>query len=249
MAFTPPGASHMKHLTYYEILHVQPDAPPALIKVSYRTLLQALGAHPDLGGSHDDAVLINEAYATLSDPVKRETYDRRLAAMAAVTAAQRAAGQAPTPSAAVPETHSDATPLCPFCRARVCATAVDDPDSLCHACGSALYVVKKERLNRSSRRAVARWPRTMPMGLQRAGRPQRFTAVTEDVSLNGIGFSTTLDLQVGEMLSLECQFCSAVGVVKNVRPGAAGSNRRQVGVEFVTLRIKRERGGLVSTVA
>ena len=148
-----------------------------------------------------------------------------------------------------PDAHVDSTPVCPFCRARVCATAVDDPDSMCHACGSALYVVRKERISRSSRRAVARWPRTMPMGLQRAGRPQRFTAVTEDVSLNGIGFSTTLDLQVGELLSLECQFCSAVGIVKNIRPGASGTTRRQVGVEFVTLRIKRERGGLVSTVA
>jgi curved DNA-binding protein CbpA len=34
--------------------------------------------HPDLGGDHEHAALINEAFATLSNPLKRAEYDRRL---------------------------------------------------------------------------------------------------------------------------------------------------------------------------
>jgi DnaJ-class molecular chaperone len=35
---------------YYEILHVSRDAPAEIIRGSYRTLMQKLGHHPDLGG-------------------------------------------------------------------------------------------------------------------------------------------------------------------------------------------------------
>lgn len=63
---------------YYRILHVQPDASLAVIRASYRTLLQTLRAHPDLGGDHWNAALINEAYATLRHPARRRKYDADL---------------------------------------------------------------------------------------------------------------------------------------------------------------------------
>lgn len=63
---------------YYRILHVQPDAPVQLIKMSYRTIMQKLKKHPDLGGDEWDASVINEAYAVLSDKKLRAAYDARL---------------------------------------------------------------------------------------------------------------------------------------------------------------------------
>ncbi|MFK7731122.1 MAG: DnaJ domain-containing protein [Pseudomonadales bacterium] len=63
---------------YYRILHVQPDAPLELIKMSYRTIMQKLKKHPDLGGDEWDASVINEAYAVLSDKKLRAAYDARL---------------------------------------------------------------------------------------------------------------------------------------------------------------------------
>jgi len=60
---------------YYRILHVQPDAPASVIKGNYRTMQQKMRAHPDLGGDHWNAALINEAYATLRNPVRRRSYD------------------------------------------------------------------------------------------------------------------------------------------------------------------------------
>ena len=60
---------------YYRILHVQPDAPLAVIKASYRAQMQKLKLHPDLGGDVKNAATINEAYATLSNEKKRAAYD------------------------------------------------------------------------------------------------------------------------------------------------------------------------------
>jgi curved DNA-binding protein CbpA len=63
---------------YYRILQVQPDASVDIIKSNYRTLLQKLHLHPDLGGEDWNASLINIAYATLRNPTKRAAYDQQL---------------------------------------------------------------------------------------------------------------------------------------------------------------------------
>lgn len=63
---------------YYRTLNVQPDASPEIIKNNYRTLLQKLRLHPDLGGKNWNASVINEAYNTLRDPLKRASYDKKL---------------------------------------------------------------------------------------------------------------------------------------------------------------------------
>jgi curved DNA-binding protein CbpA len=66
--------------TYYQILGVLPDAEDIVIKAAYRVLAQRY--HPDKNAG-DSAVAsrmaaINEAYATLSDPVKRAAYDEAI---------------------------------------------------------------------------------------------------------------------------------------------------------------------------
>jgi len=63
---------------YYRILNVQPDAPLEIIKNNYRTLLQKLRLHPDLGGENWNASVINEAYNILRHPKKRVAYDKKL---------------------------------------------------------------------------------------------------------------------------------------------------------------------------
>ena len=61
---------------YYRVLHLQPDAPQAMVRAAYRTIMQKLKAHPDLGGDEWNASLINEAYEVLSDVNKRAAYDK-----------------------------------------------------------------------------------------------------------------------------------------------------------------------------
>lgn len=62
----------------YDILGVSPDADFADIKQSYRRLVREF--HPDVSAdklaAHDRFVAIVDAYKTLSDPIKREMYDR-----------------------------------------------------------------------------------------------------------------------------------------------------------------------------
>lgn len=73
---TPPG----ERRNYYRILNVQPDAPIEIIKNNYRTMMQKLRLHPDLGGNRHEASIINEAYQVLSDTSRRAEYDKQLLA-------------------------------------------------------------------------------------------------------------------------------------------------------------------------
>ncbi|MEY4414191.1 MAG: hypothetical protein RIQ53_1484 [Pseudomonadota bacterium] len=63
---------------HYRVLHVQPEAPIEVIKASYRTLMLQLRTHPDLGGRHTEAAMVNAAWHVLSDPLRRADYDARL---------------------------------------------------------------------------------------------------------------------------------------------------------------------------
>ena len=46
----------------YRILHVQPEAPPEVIKAAWRALMSTLRAHPDLGGDPELAAQIGRAH-------------------------------------------------------------------------------------------------------------------------------------------------------------------------------------------
>lgn len=63
---------------YYAILEVEPKADSAAIRLAYRSLMRRY--HPDVNKSADaidKAMAINEAYACLSDPEARASYDWR----------------------------------------------------------------------------------------------------------------------------------------------------------------------------
>jgi formylglycine-generating enzyme required for sulfatase activity len=61
------------HNYYYKILGIPPNAKIEIIKRAYRE--KALRYHPDRGGTHEQMILINEAWTILSDPARRKLYD------------------------------------------------------------------------------------------------------------------------------------------------------------------------------
>lgn len=63
---------------FYRTLRVQPDATFDVIQQSYRSLMQKLRLHPDLGGEERNARIINQAFAILRNPKLRATYDTKL---------------------------------------------------------------------------------------------------------------------------------------------------------------------------
>jgi DnaJ-like protein len=60
---------------YYAVLGVDESASLREIQRAFRQ--KALKAHPDAGGSHEQMVLVAEAWAALSDPNRRAAYDRQ----------------------------------------------------------------------------------------------------------------------------------------------------------------------------
>ena len=67
----------MSEADYYEILGLSRDAGPAEVKKSYLRLAREL--HPDVNSSlnaEEEFKILSEAYEVLSDPQKREIYDR-----------------------------------------------------------------------------------------------------------------------------------------------------------------------------
>lgn len=236
---------------YYRILHVQPDAPLEIIKSSYRTLMQRLRMHPDLGGDHWNASLLNEAYAVLTDPARRAAYDRELPDFERSAASAEAAGAAPAAAPDGPAARrgtATGEPGCPFCHAAF--TGQVTADSQCPSCLSPLARAGNHAHDGDWLRAVARVPKALPLQFWTAW-PQAVpeAGLVRDLSLTGVRFSSPLPLALGSFLKLQCDAFQAVARVVHCQPEAAGAPGWQVGAEFFTLRFSRSRGGFVSAEA
>lgn len=59
-------------------MQIHAGADQKTVKAAYHTLMFKHRCHPDLGGSEDQAQLINEAYSTLVDSEKRQNYNKTL---------------------------------------------------------------------------------------------------------------------------------------------------------------------------
>jgi curved DNA-binding protein CbpA len=224
---------------YYRILHVERDAPAEIIRSSYRTLMQRLRMHPDLGGDAAQAALINEAYAVLTDAVRRAAYDESLR--------QHEIGAAAAMAGVGPRSPAPVT-ACFFC---------DHPHDLgehttheddCIRCASPLHPVHHVAWESADQRGIRRIPRRHRLVFY-SGWPQSpSTGRSRDISLTGMLFATREHVPLGAVLKIESAACTAVARVSNSRE-SRGFLRREwlVGVEFVSIRFATSRGGFVST--
>jgi curved DNA-binding protein CbpA len=227
-------------IDYYQLLHVHPDAPAEIIRSSYRTLMQSLRNHPDLGGNHDYAAKINEAYAVLSDPEKRAQYDL---------------ARAPTKPAVSDKaaTRDEVDPLKPRGNCLFCGTAYLlkrelRADDLCTACASPLFPARRHRLDNSGQRMLGRirQERTMTC-YTRWPQATGFEVEMRDLSLNGMQLHTTFAAEKDRLLKLDSGFCRALARVAYCR--RESQHGWLLGVEFVTLVFASARGNFVSASA
>jgi hypothetical protein len=228
---------------YYRILHVQPDAPEEIIRSSYRTLMQRLRAHPDLGGDHWNASLINEAYRVLTDASQRAAYDAQYR--------ERYRKSAPAAPAAEDTIYTASARIgCFFCGTPPANGKALTAEDTCQGCRSPLYPADRRKLGGDRQRAMNRLGRRHSLVLfTRWPQAQGATGESRDISLNGIRFVTREALAIGTLVKIESPVCSAVGRVANMRPNAEGNGLCLVGAEFVSVIFARSRGGFMSASA
>jgi len=66
----------MTDFDLYDLLGIDSSSSPSQIKLAYRSLQKR--CHPDIAGpeGHDMSIILNDAYALLSDPASRAAYDK-----------------------------------------------------------------------------------------------------------------------------------------------------------------------------
>lgn len=235
---------------FYRLLKVQPDAPKEVIQASYRTLMQKLKYHPDLGGDEWNAALLNEACATLTDAEKRAAYDReqaglhtRLGIDARAQAREGSAALLSATGPLSPLTESFEEVLCPFCS----STNTSGYQSLdeCSVCASPLRFVPFEPDAKGARGArridhhadvdlMLEWPHR-----------NRYRAEVIDLSPTGMRFVAKQNLTIGNVVKIESEALCAVASVTNCQLDARLEGYA-IGVQFLTLRFRNSRGGFVS---
>jgi len=207
---------------YYIILRVQPHASVEAIKASYRKLMVTLKMHPDLGGNHDVAAQINEAYAVLKDAAKRAKYDRlyllqrlQVAQAAAQERERRSAPRAQSPrSHTAPFGGVGKAGHCLFCDAALPPRMLDV--TRCERCRSPLGPPPRAgSLGRElfGRRATPRIAKSHFATVQPKGQAQSITVKMRDLSLSGLSFYSEIGFEVEQLFKCRDATLEAIAVV------------------------------------
>lgn len=236
---------------YYDVLHVSRDAPLEIIRGSYRTLMQRMKHHPDLGGDAATAALINEAYAVLSNAEKRAEYDARMDVMARV--AEGFADVDPQPDAPPPGPEPrvrmlDWSRQCVFCETPHGYGRNIELEMACQTCESPLSAAERHRMESEGQRAIERVGKRMRVSYYTHWpQPSAYSGYVEDMSLNGLRLVARQDLVEGQRIKIVSDVVEAIAQVSHTLYERRGWSKRCVaGVSFVTLRFGRSAGGFVS---
>ncbi len=217
-----------KKVNYYQLLHVQPDAPVEIVQSSYRALMQKLKQHPDLGGDPQHAALLNKAYAVLNDTEKRLAYDHSLSAGKTIINKKE------------PRTQNHS---CFFCLAKVAANR-----ERCYSCHSPLKLQSHQTFNETnmdSQRVISRFKKEGAIFIHTHWPSQPKEANLLDLSLAGLKFSLKDNLAINKHIKINSPFLSAIA--RTTRCSNAGSSIYQIGAEFITLEFIDKSGTFIST--
>jgi predicted nucleic acid-binding Zn ribbon protein len=223
---------------YYRILHVQPEAPLEIIKASYRSLMTKLKAHPDLGGDHETAVLINQAYVVLSDPNKRRQYDQMLQTRKysqSGRATQHRGNDSAEPSVKTNASNVKSNPKSQQARTAgshqkcvFCGTATflaPKSPKHCSACSSPLEPARTAANGRLreifGRRTAPRVAKAGALMIYPQWPHNGFAARLRDLSPSGISMLTHYGARAGQILKLDSAHLKGIAHVVSVKPNGA----------------------------
>ncbi len=242
--------------SHYDILHVSRDAPLEIIRGTYRTMMQKLKHHPDLGGDTSTAALINEAYAVLTNENKRAEYDAQLdlATEEALdsppdqesSAQQESPRQEEPPPA--PKQILDPSRQCTFCAMPHNLGSVINVDATCTQCGSPLTEAESHRPESVGQRAIARINKRQQLTFYTHwSQAKGYFGRTEDISLSGLRFLSDENLRQGQHIKLVCNVLEAVATVTHCRTQRHGwKTECTAGVSYITIRYAKSIGGFIS---
>jgi curved DNA-binding protein CbpA len=221
-------------LNYYQILHVAPDAPLEIIRSSYRTLMQKLRMHPDLGGDRDAAARINRAYNTLANPQQRAAYDRSHYGhdFDRMSAANDPA-ELPAPAGGA---------QCVFCGSDNSHREEMRSDR-CYCCDSPLKLSSFSVTEVDGRRTINRLARSHPVQLWTQWPQQPYSAETADISLGGMKLISPRWLANDQVVKIQSPVLAATGRVMRC---AEERDAWGVGVQFLSLHFEKVRGSFVA---
>lgn len=231
---------------HYEVLGVARDASVEEIILGYRLVLRTILEHPELASDDWNVALAEQAFHTLSHADLRADYDNWLAEVEGrrppvVTPRGYllAQGEPPAPAGTLVPVRRALPALPPPVEAKSeDARATDEI----------------EPVGGPERRALLRLRREGRVrGRMADGRA--FVATLHDVSPKGLSFVTSLAFEVGAQVELRSDALLATAVVRNRRAVSAaegvdeGDGDHVVGVEFLRVHFRSQRGTFLSTTA
>lgn len=234
---------------FYRILHVQQDAPVEIIKASYRTCMQKLRAHPDLGGDEWNAALLNEALSVLSNPEKRRRYDRQLSV--AQTFERNIADTEKDKSTVTREQpassrgqYTVSMEACSFCGAPVKADFQE-----CLRCQSPLTHPTAAAPRHTDQRAFKRLDYYSPIEVcQYWPQDEAYPGHIQNLTPHGLMIVLKCPLVTGRVIRLTSSLLDTVARVVSCNPDTKPDSYL-IGLEFITLRINRPKGTFISESA
>jgi len=236
---------------YYRLLHVQPDAPLAIIQSSYRALMLKLRQHPDLGGDHETAALLNEAHAVLTDSAKRAAYDdylrRRGSTGSSGLAAFRRRPDPVQPPNGDRSRHASPS-VCAFCDTLFPGAV--SPGARCAQCDSPLCPPLPMKLEWDDQRAVQRFARDGEITLATQYTLKTSRGVIRDLSPTGMCFTSEDPLAIGQVVKIDgALLCAVARVVSCGKRMSYVQPSLVIGVEFLTVEFATAQGTFIKTLA
>ncbi len=215
---------------FYSILNVQPGDSQETIKARYLKLMVTMKMHPDLGGSHEMAARINEAYQALSNEAKDSSASRTQALQqlrhespASLDSEHRFGSFARMVSVYAPVPASTYAPKvvnrpvrlnCPLCRAEQLQSI--GPESRCDRCRSPLDPPPTLGSNPSEpfgRRTGSRTDKSNLGTVYPVGQPHGMSVKMRDLSLSGMSFYSEVPLAIGQSFRFRDPTLEAVASV------------------------------------